>query len=316
MKKKIFAFILLSTLYFLLSTSIASAWTWGEPLVPCGTSANPATCTRCDLFHLLKNLIDFGLFAIVPVGGTLLFILAGIYYILGAANPSLLGRGKTIFENSFYAIVMIALAWLITNTILSNLGDNVSGNWYSFQCVNPTALPTLPPPTGTPTPSGTVTPTPTSTGKCGDPTLCSNLAGMASACKVPYPHQNSPALNAMISCISAGVASQGVRLGPTHFTYDESHDSCNFTRGKPICDSTCSHGTTGSCHTGGNTGTQGAEAVDLNAGGGSEIALCRAIKNIYNSGQCPGMKLVNFEGNHTHVSTTQCDQDVKRVIGC
>ena len=179
MKKKIFAFILLSTLCFLLSTSIASAWTWGEPLVPCGTSANPATCTRCDLFHLLKNLIDFGLFAIVPVGGTLLFILAGIYYILGAANPSLLGRGKTIFENSFYAIIMIALAWLITNTILTNLGDNVSGNWYSFQCTNPTALPTITPGPG---PSSSLTPTPATSGavcKFSNKDLC---ADQATAC--------------------------------------------------------------------------------------------------------------------------------------
>ncbi len=140
MKNILICFLLFSSFYFLFSVPFASAQTWniGQPLVPCGYQGGPA-CTRCELFHLLKNLMDFGFLFVLPFGGTLAFIYAGVLYILSAANPGMQGRARDIFTNTMYATIIICLAWVITNTILVNLGDNVSSNWYSFQCANPPA---------------------------------------------------------------------------------------------------------------------------------------------------------------------------------
>lgn len=146
MKKYSYFLIPLFTIFYLLFTAAApaSAHTWrlGTPLVPCGQNVNfPGTaddeskpCDRCQLFHLLKHLIDFGLLFILPVGGTLIFIYAGVLYILSGANPGMQGKARGIFTSTIYATLVIVLAWLITNTILVNLGDNVAANWYQFQC--------------------------------------------------------------------------------------------------------------------------------------------------------------------------------------
>jgi len=146
----------------------------GWPLVPCGlerpTPAEIAdgkvvlddsyyqSCGRCDLFRLLKNTIDFTVGALMPVLAVLLFVWAGFLILLGGANPGLVAQGRTIFTNTFYGIIIILSAWMITNTLIKSVGSNYDNadNWWQFTCVE--RVPATPPPV-TPIP----TPTPTST---------------------------------------------------------------------------------------------------------------------------------------------------------
>ncbi len=123
-------------------------WLPGEPIVPCGQvndfQGSPdderVPCDQCQLWHLLKHLVDFILIAAAPILATVFFIVAGVYMILGGANPGMLSQGKSIFKNTFIGLLIVMLAWLITNTLINSLvAPNFGGNplpWYEFYCSN------------------------------------------------------------------------------------------------------------------------------------------------------------------------------------
>lgn len=131
----------------------------GLPLVPCGRSGQNL-CTKCDLFQLLKNIIDFIVGALMPALGILLFVWAGFLILLGGASPDLVARGKTIFRDTFFGIMIMLGAWMITNTLILSVGAtyNNAENWWQFTCVDT--------PSGTPPPIPTSTPTPPPAGNC------------------------------------------------------------------------------------------------------------------------------------------------------
>lgn len=162
MNKKI-AVVILSLLFFVTlgQTVLAVSW-W--PLVPCGTSANPIPCNQCDLFRLLKNIIDFVLIGLMPPAAAILFVWGGFMILMGGANPSLISKGKTIFWNTVVGVAIISSSWLITNTIIRSIAaDNIAPEWWKFQCRVTTAVSPTPTVSISPTPTGTITPTPTST---------------------------------------------------------------------------------------------------------------------------------------------------------
>lgn len=116
-------------------------WTPGEPLVPCGITpigAGPVIpCDQCELLHLVKHIIDFILIAAAPILATFFFIVAGVYMMLGGANPGMLSQGKSIFKNTFIGLLIVLMAWLITNTLIRSLTNVPVGpglQWYEFSC--------------------------------------------------------------------------------------------------------------------------------------------------------------------------------------
>src|SRR3990167_8381227 len=141
-------FLLISILVLLVvPTFVYAIDIPGWPLVPCGLSQdNPATsinekksCGRCDLFQLLKNLIDFVVGGLMPPLAVLLFVWAGFLILLSGANPGLYAQGQTIFKNTFYGIMILLSAWMITNTLILSVGAkyNNAGNWWQFTCTEP-----------------------------------------------------------------------------------------------------------------------------------------------------------------------------------
>ena len=162
-------FLFISILTLLLLPSIAFAIDIpGWPLVPCGLSQDrpetpnineSKTCGRCDLFQLLKNLVDFVIGGLMPPLAVLLFVWAGFLILLRGANPGLYAQGQTIFKNTFYGIIILLSAWMITNTLILSVGAkyNNAGNWWQFTCTEPAPIspPVITPPTG-----------PTSIGNC------------------------------------------------------------------------------------------------------------------------------------------------------
>lgn len=155
-----------------LLPTVVQAVSW-LPLVPCGVSNdNPDTpqdetqpCNQCDLFRLLKNIIDFVLMGLMPPLAMILFVWGGFLILMGGANPSLISQGKTIFWNTVMGVAIISSSWLITNTIIRSIAaDNIAPEWWKFECRVGTAVSPTPTPIVTPTPTGSVTPTPT--GNC------------------------------------------------------------------------------------------------------------------------------------------------------
>ena len=148
--------------FFLVSVGSASAWLPGDPMVFCGSGGGgvcdfssgtgecfggsnagnfcsddvdcgaQVACTKCDLLKLVKNLIDFLMIALAPVLATVLFVVAGVYLMLGGTNPGMLAQGKRIFKDTFIGLLIIMLAWLITNTLIVSLTG--SSSWWTISC--------------------------------------------------------------------------------------------------------------------------------------------------------------------------------------
>lgn len=141
--------VLISIIVLLLLPNFAFAINIpGWPLVPCGLSEdNLATpdihennpCGRCDLFQLLKNLVDFVTGGLMPPLATLFFVWGGFLILLSGANPGLYAKGQEIFKNTFYGVMVLLAAWMITNTLILGLGAsyNNAANWWEFVCVEP-----------------------------------------------------------------------------------------------------------------------------------------------------------------------------------
>ncbi len=99
-------------------------------------------CNQCTLIKLLKNLIDFLFYGIVPVVGTFFFVLAGFKILLGSNKPGAIQDGMKMMRTTAIGIAIIMGSWLITNFILKSLIseeylDNTAP-WYQIQCSNNT----------------------------------------------------------------------------------------------------------------------------------------------------------------------------------
>ncbi|MFA5030823.1 MAG: pilin [Patescibacteria group bacterium] len=148
--------------------------------------------------------------------------------------------------------------------------------------------------------------------------LCSDPSAVADFYNVPYPAQNSPALNSLIGCIKTNIPNPAMIDMDQIYTFQLNPSLINFTRGVRDCglDTLCASldcHTAYSCHYGGRTGQVGAEAADFNARAPySEDQLFSAIRTlVYPGGACFGQaKYVILEGDHTHISTNSdvgCD---------
>lgn len=107
----------------------------------------------------------------MPPLAVLFFVWAGFLILLSGANPGLYAKGQEIFKNTFYGIIILLSAWMITNTLILSVGAkyNNAGNWWQFVCTEPAPVspPVVPPPgqpPGQPPPTGPPVPNPT--GNC------------------------------------------------------------------------------------------------------------------------------------------------------
>ena len=120
--KKYANMVYIYTMVFFLFAPISSAlaWTWGQPLVPCGQEAQP----KCDFnqaMQLLNNIIDFGLL-LVPFLAAIALMFAGFMYLTSAGDTGKVSKAHEIFTDTVIGIVVALAAWLIVKTILSGLG--------------------------------------------------------------------------------------------------------------------------------------------------------------------------------------------------
>lgn len=302
LKYLIVAVCVVSLLMTAVPASAAPSW-W--PLVPCGLNAEPEgrvgytePCNRCDLFKLLKNLIDFTLFALMPILATLFFVIAGFHIVLAGGNMSSFARGKQIFWDTVKAVAVLSISWLLVNTLIRSLArdQNAASSWWKFECRVTVRTPTRPTPFPAP-------------GSSGSPTsdLCNNTTELAKKYNTSAVIQNDPELEQLISCIQTSLP--GMALG-SQFTYDQSHSKCNFTRGNTVCDTKCSH-TVNSCHYGGSSGSKGSLAVDFgNEAIGDEIVDTALNKCGAGFARCEnenGQGVPCTSANHVHVSAKSCD---------
>jgi hypothetical protein len=118
--QKVFLIVLLVG-FFLLSGGPALAAFCGGPLVPCG-SGSQAPCRFCHIFVLISNIINFVLTCLTPIIAALMLVLGGLFMLVSGPNPEMLGKAKAIITATVIGIVIIFIAWVFLNTLLSYMG--------------------------------------------------------------------------------------------------------------------------------------------------------------------------------------------------
>jgi len=120
---KTFSKILIIALFLigLLGANLAYAGIHTGPIVPCGTDASPNDCTLCDLWLLGGNLINFISFNLAIPAATILFIIAGVYFLISGGSEDRVSRARTIFTNTVIGLAIIFCSWLLINTLFNTL---------------------------------------------------------------------------------------------------------------------------------------------------------------------------------------------------
>jgi hypothetical protein len=130
-----------------------------DQLVPCGSGNDPNNrCTLCHLIIGIHRVLNYGYYVAFVVALACVTF-AGIMYLVSTGDEKLMTSAKGFIRSSLIGFAVIFCAWIIVNSILlffSAKPDMGIGrtNWYTFECVVPTAIPAPPPPPPIPTTCG------------------------------------------------------------------------------------------------------------------------------------------------------------------
>jgi len=139
-KKIILLFCIFSII--LLGANFAYAGIHKGPIVPCGLSENSDKtaynetdpCTLCLLWQTISNIINFISFNLSLPVAALLFIIAGILFVVAGSDEKKVDLAKTIFKNTVIGLVIIFCSWLLIDTLFKTLVDTnvITWAWNSF----------------------------------------------------------------------------------------------------------------------------------------------------------------------------------------
>lgn len=250
MKKALFAALLLIVLFAPVVTIAAGL---EGPLVPspqsAGKNTGGAAYTFCDLRTLANNLITFGVALSVFVA-TLMFAYGGVLYVTGASGgQAQIKKAHTVLLNALVGILIVLLAWLIINIVLSVLSGRSITDWTSWfggsGCApNPIA-------SGFSS-SNSVAPNPGPEKGAGSPgTLRSGTLSNDDALKQLH---DAGVCGTADQCLKAGASLQGIQQSTVDGMI-QLHKACG-------CEFTITSGTDGS-HAGGDYSHSSGYKVDL-----------------------------------------------------
>lgn len=242
-------------------------------------------------------VVNFYIFSLW-ISGVLAFgaiVYGGVKYTLAAGNPSAQNEGKEWIKGALLGLLLLVGAYIVLNTINPDL-VKLGGN-----CLPTLEAGSAPPPAATNT---------TTTASCSNPSsLCGDSSALAKCYNERFPRGDATDLTSLKSCIEQGASLAGKSVGSI-FTYDQTYDLCNYTRGNVICTIKCSH-SINSCHYGGASNNQGAEAVDYGNEKEGAFLISQAMTCGAASARCENDlgKTVDcsaFDATHVHVSAKGC----------
>ncbi len=115
------------------------AWAPGDPLVPCGTSEHPESCSLCHIYVLAQNIIGFLMWVAAPVLAVLGFTWGGFKILVSGANPGLRADGFRIIKTVLWGLLIVFGAWIVVNELLQFFarGGFQAIPWTEIQCRRP-----------------------------------------------------------------------------------------------------------------------------------------------------------------------------------
>ncbi len=129
--KNLFKFApLLAIGYWLLA-----GWPVYAALVP---ACRGASCTPCDFMQLISNISFFIVRDITAPLAGLLFLVGGIMMVSAGGSEERFKKGKEIFKNTVFGVLIVLASWAIVNTLITTLGSSVAGfvpgTWWQVNC--------------------------------------------------------------------------------------------------------------------------------------------------------------------------------------
>jgi len=101
-------------------------------LVPCGTSTTPP-CTWCHLGQLIKNIIDFLMYIVIPLAAVMI-VVGGIMIMTAGSSTERVAKGKEIVTAAVVGLLIALLSWLIIDMIIKLLTGGRIGPWNKLTC--------------------------------------------------------------------------------------------------------------------------------------------------------------------------------------
>ncbi|MEK7123927.1 MAG: hypothetical protein AAB851_03500 [Patescibacteria group bacterium] len=106
------------------------------PIVPCGLKPGPGIptsytkpCSICHLYILTGNLINFVIYNIAIPLAALMFLVAGVYLIFSGGSEERIKTGRTIFQNTVIALLIVFCSWIFLNTLFQYLVNPKEFGW-------------------------------------------------------------------------------------------------------------------------------------------------------------------------------------------
>ena len=263
-----------------------------ETIITGGRSFSPRTIPGIPEGYMgLDQLLVFFLNWSKYILGIAVFVMiffGGVKWFFSQGNPSEISKAQDIIKNAVIGAILLLSAYLILYTVNPDL---ISGSF---------TLPGI----------KTVPPTNNAPGGTGTTNSCQDLRVLASQNNEPYPRKNSAEVDTLIADIKSKLS--GVNVGRM-YTFDESYEYCNYTRGNRLCGK-CSHAVN-SCHYGGRTGKDGALAIDFAARGSvGDRIISAAMASGAKDARCEnssGVKVScsSSSATHVHVTSKSCDSN-------
>jgi hypothetical protein len=106
----------------------------------CQGGENPKgiPCQFCHFLIMLKGIIEFFLFTIIPLVAILVIALGGMRMIFSGGNPSNYQKGQNMIKWVVIGLAIIFGAWLLTNLFFSMIGvaewTGLRGEWFEIEC--------------------------------------------------------------------------------------------------------------------------------------------------------------------------------------
>ncbi len=104
-----------------------------------GTSISEGIpCQLCHFFVMLKAILNYFLFTIIPAVAIVLIAWGGVRMIFAGGDPKGFKEGQNIIKWVVIGLVIIFGAWLFTNLLFNLIGvqewTGLRGGWFEIDC--------------------------------------------------------------------------------------------------------------------------------------------------------------------------------------
>lgn len=292
MKKLPWITIISLVLFLAVPLAAEAGWSWPDlgtiKIIPEACSKGTGEgCENMDVFiQIFINFAQFMLGAIASLT-LLIFVWNSFGLVTSAGNPEKVQAAKAGMTGAVFGMIIVLASWTVINSVVCLLISDEGQDCRIFE---------------------------QSWWEYGEVAVsdCDDLSALASTNGVPYPARNAPVLDELLDCLRENIYPANIINEGNLWTFDHDHGTCNFTRGKPLCESECSHqpkNNKTSCHYGGESGHEGALAVDLNAKPPyTDLQLAQSLKSLVQvGGACYGYMGECFvESDHIHLAAGLC----------